>query len=93
MVETLYKMEVTKEKYTESAEYYTLALVHLTGSFFVVTEHHGWWDNVANKARLKTTILTNADEPTPEEEARRIYNEQRSYLESQGFIHVYQQTR
>jgi hypothetical protein len=93
MVETFYKIEVTKEKYTESAEYYTLALVHLTGSFFIVTEHHGWWDNVANKPRLKTTILTNADEPTPEEEARRIYDEQRSYLASQSFIHVYQQSR
>jgi hypothetical protein len=34
MVETFYKIEVTKEKYTESAEYYTLARVHLTGSFF-----------------------------------------------------------
>jgi hypothetical protein len=55
MVETFYKIEVSKEKYTESAEYYTLALVHLTGSFFIVTEHHGWWDNAANKARLKTT--------------------------------------
>jgi len=80
MVETFYKIEVAKGKYTESAEYYTLALIPLTGSSYVVTEHHGWWDNVANKARLKTTILTNADEPTPEDEARRIYDEQRSYL-------------
>ena len=93
MVETFYKIEVAKGKYTESAEYYTLALIPLTGSSYVVTEHHGWWDNVANKARLKTTILTNADEPTPEDEARRIYDEQRSYLVSQGFIHVYQETK
>jgi hypothetical protein len=92
MVETLYNIEVKEEKYTESSEYYTLALVHLTGSFFIVTEFHGWWDNVANKARLNTTILSERNEPTPEAEARRIYDEQRSYLVSQGFIHVYQQT-
>jgi hypothetical protein len=29
MVETFYKTEVTEEKYTESAEYHTLALIHL----------------------------------------------------------------
>ena len=92
MVETFYKAEITAEKYSESAEYYTLALVHLTGSFFIVTEHHGWWDNVDNRAKLKTTVLSNTDEPTREGEARRIYDEQRSYLESQGFIHAYQQT-
>jgi hypothetical protein len=90
MVETFYKTEVTKEKYTESAEYHTLALIHLTGSFFIVTGHHGWWDKSANKARLETTILTTAGEPTTEVEARRIYDEQRTYLVSQGFIHVYQ---
>jgi hypothetical protein len=93
MVETLYKIEVAKEKYTESAEYYTLALTHLTATSCIVTQHHGWWDDVANKARLKTTILANTDEPTPEDEAMRIYDEQRSYLAGQGFIHVYQQTR
>jgi hypothetical protein len=92
MVETFYKSELSAETYTDSAEYYTLALTHLTGSFYIVTEHHGWQDNVANKARLKTTILSNVDEPTPEEEARRIYDEQRSYLASQGFKHIYQQT-
>ena|SRR5271165_4009980 len=90
MVETFYKTEVAEEKFTESAEYYTLVLIHLTGSFFMVTEHHGWWDNAANKARLKTTILTNAGEPTSEVEARRIYDEQRTYRVSQGFLHVYQ---
>jgi hypothetical protein len=90
MVETFYKTEVTEKKFTESAEYYTLALIHLTGSFFIVTEHHGWWDNTANKARLKTTILTTEGEPTTEVEARRIYDEQRRYLVRQGFIHVYQ---
>jgi hypothetical protein len=90
MVETFYKAEITEEKYTESTEYHTLALIHLTGSFFIVTEHHGWWDDAANKARLKSTILTTADEPTTEVEARRIYDEQRTYLVSQGFIHVYQ---
>ena len=93
MVETFYKIEVTEERYTDSAEYYTLALIPLAGSSYIVTEHHGLWDNVANKARLKTTILTNADEPTPEAEARRIYDEQRSYLVSQGFTHIYQQAR
>jgi hypothetical protein len=92
-VETFYKIAVTKEKYTESAEYYTLALIHLTGSFHIVTEHHGWWDNVANEARLKTTVLSSADEPAPAEEARRIYDEQRSYLVSQGFLHIYRQTQ
>lgn len=90
MVETFYKTEVTEEKYTESAEYHTLALINLTGSFFIVTEHYGWWDKAANKARLKTTILTSAGEPTIDVEARRIYDEQRTYLMSQGFIHVYQ---
>ena len=64
MVETFYQTEVTEEKYTQLAEYYTLALIHLTGSFFIVTEHHGWWDNVDNRARLKTTILTDAGEPS-----------------------------
>jgi hypothetical protein len=93
MVETFYRIEATEQKYTGSAEYYTLALIHLTPSFYIVTEHHGWWDNVDNKARLKTTILNNADEPAPELEARRIYDEQRSYLVSQGFIHIYRQTQ
>jgi hypothetical protein len=90
MVETFYKTEVGEERFAESAEYYTLALIHLTGSFFIVTEHHGWWDNVANKARLKTTTLTTAGEPTAEVEARRIYDEQRTYLVGQGFVHIYQ---
>ena len=90
MVETFYRNEVIEEKYTESTEYHTLALIHLTGSFFIVTEHYGWWDKTANKARLKTTILTTAGEPTTEVEARRIYDEQRTYFVSQGFIHVYQ---
>jgi hypothetical protein len=49
--ETFYKTEVTEEKFAESAEYYTLALIHRTGSFFIVTEHHGWWDNVATNTR------------------------------------------
>ena len=91
MVETFYQTEVTAEKYTQLAAYYTLALIHLTGSFFSVTEHHGWWDNVDNRARLKTTILTDAGEPSTEVAARRIYDEQRTYLMSQGFIHAYQQ--
>jgi hypothetical protein len=93
MVETFYKTEVTEEKFAESAEYYTLALIHLTGSFFIVTEHHGWWDNVANRARLKTTTLTTAGEPAAEVEARRIYDEQRTYLAGQGFVHIYQRDR
>ncbi len=90
MVETFYKVEVTQERLAQLADYHTLSLINLTASFFIVSDHHGWWDNVANKARLKTTILTTADEPTPEVEARRIYDEQRTYLISQGFIHVYQ---
>jgi hypothetical protein len=90
MVETFYKTEVDVEKFAESAEYYTLALIHLTGSFFIVTEHYGWWDNVVNKARLKTTTLTTVGEPTAEVEARRIYDEQRTYLVGQGFVHIYQ---
>ena len=56
MVETFYRIELNEVKFTGSGEYYTLALVHLTGAFYIVTEHHGWWDNVDNKARLKTTI-------------------------------------
>jgi hypothetical protein len=56
MVETFYRIELTEVNFTGSGEYYTLALVHLTGAFYIVTERHGWWDNVDNKARLKTTI-------------------------------------
>jgi hypothetical protein len=90
MVETFYKTELPDGHHEETAEYYTLALTYLSGPFFVVEEHHGWWDNVAKKARLKTITLSTADEPTTETEAWRLYNAAREYMESQRFVHVYQ---
>jgi hypothetical protein len=90
MIEVFYRANVPEEQRDEKTEYYTLVFIPIRPGFFIVSQHHGWWDPELQRSRHAGTQLMTIDEPLSEAEGRRIYLEQRSHILSLGFTEAMQ---
>jgi hypothetical protein len=87
MLETLYRTATPKSS-VWNGEYYTLAL-RLTGSGYVFTERHGWWDDSQKKFANATVTLSPDDGYATYEEGLNDYKKQKYHRASEGFVHCF----
>ncbi|HKR26618.1 MAG TPA: hypothetical protein VJT08_07340 [Terriglobales bacterium] len=88
-IQTLYKTENPKKPLSE---YYELVLDSAPAEkgegLFTFMVLHGWWDEAAKQPRENRNLLT-PEEGLSEKEARGMFEQQRKYLASIGFVHCF----